>query len=132
MSKVILTLSGVTQLSAHHSSISTIPGVKTHGTPLIVHTDLDSAFIWNVTSCQSQLTSCTWSYRHKGVSHPDKWSSDCTLCRTCKPVSVAEAKIAPHMSSHPSGISLCFQCTALNLGGKHSELRYKNESFSFS
>ena len=62
---MILTLSGVSQLSTHHSSISTIPGVKTHSTPLIVHADLHSAFIWNVTSCQSQLTSCTWSYRHK-------------------------------------------------------------------
>ena len=54
-----LTLSGISQLSTHHSSISTSPGVITHSTPHIVHAVLHSAFICYVTSCQSQLASCT-------------------------------------------------------------------------
>ena len=56
------TLSRISQLSTHHSSISTSPGVITHSTPHIVHANLHSAFVWNVTSCQSQ-TSFTWSYK---------------------------------------------------------------------
>ena len=55
------TLSGVAQVSTHHCSISSSPGVSTHSTPHIVHADLHSAFIWNVTSCQSQLTICARS-----------------------------------------------------------------------
>ena len=56
-----LTLSGVSQLLTHDSSIISSPGVNTDCAPLIIHADLHSAFIWNVTSCQSQLTSCTWN-----------------------------------------------------------------------
>ena len=44
------TLSRISQLSTHHSSISTSPRVVTHSTPHIVHADLHSAFISNVTS----------------------------------------------------------------------------------
>ena len=54
-----LTLCKISQLSTHNSGISTFPGVITHSTPLIVHADLNSAFIGYVTSCQPQLTSCT-------------------------------------------------------------------------
>ena len=58
----MLTLSQwVTQLLTHHRSISTSPGVITHSTPQVVYADLHSAFIGNVTSCQSYLTVCTWS-----------------------------------------------------------------------
>ena len=56
-----MTFSGVAQLSTHHSSISISPEVITHSTPLIVHADLYSTFIHHITSCQSQLTICTWS-----------------------------------------------------------------------
>ena len=58
----LLTFHRVTQLSTHHSGISASPGVITHSAPHIVHTDLHSAFIWNVTTYQPQLTSCAWSY----------------------------------------------------------------------
>ena len=53
---MLLTLNRVAQLSTHHSSISTSPGVITYSTPHIVDADLKSTFIFNVTSCQSQLT----------------------------------------------------------------------------
>ena len=58
---LLLTLSGVTQLSTHYGSISTIPGCITHSTPTIVHTDLHPPFVFNITSSQSQLTSYTRS-----------------------------------------------------------------------
>ena len=60
-----LTLNRVAQLSTYHRSISISPGFKAYSAPHIVHADLHSAFIWNVTSCQSQLTSCTWSCMKK-------------------------------------------------------------------
>ena len=60
-SVLALTIGWVVKLSTHHCSINTSPGNSTHSAPHIVHADLHSAFIWNVTSCQSQLTSCTWS-----------------------------------------------------------------------
>ena len=41
----LLTLTRISQLSTHHSGISTPPGVITHSTPQIVNTDLHSAFI---------------------------------------------------------------------------------------
>ena len=56
----MLTLSGVSQLSTHHSGISNSPEVITHSAPHTVHADLHSAFVCNVSSCQSQLTSYTW------------------------------------------------------------------------
>ena len=57
------TLSGISELSTHHSGIITTPGVITHCAPHIsTNTDLHSPFIWNVASCQLQLTSCTWCY----------------------------------------------------------------------
>ena len=59
----VLTFSGVSQLSTYHSSIITSPGAITHSAPHTVHTDLHSAFICNITSCQSQLTTCTRSWR---------------------------------------------------------------------
>jgi len=37
----ILTVSGESQLSASHISIISIPQVITHGTPLVVHADLN-------------------------------------------------------------------------------------------
>ena len=58
---IILTLEYVAQLSTHHNGIRASPGVITHSTPLIVYADLHSAFICHITSCQSQLTICTWS-----------------------------------------------------------------------
>ena len=67
---MLQTLGGISQLSTHHSSFSDSPGVKTHSTPHIVHADLHSAFILNVTSYQPQLTSYTWNcmqYRTKVV-----------------------------------------------------------------
>ena len=57
----VLTLSRVSKLSTHHSGITTAPGVITHSAPHIVHTDLHSALIGNVTTNQSQLTSCARS-----------------------------------------------------------------------
>ena len=42
---VMLTFSGISQLSTHHSSISTSPEVITHSTPQVVHADLYSTFI---------------------------------------------------------------------------------------
>ena len=65
---MLLTLSGVSQLPTHHSGISISPQVVTHSTPLTVQADFHSAFILNVSSYQSQLTSCTWSCMHKRVS----------------------------------------------------------------
>ena len=56
--KTALTSGRVPKFLTHYSSISTSPGVITHSAPHIVHTDLNSAFICNVTSCQLQLTSC--------------------------------------------------------------------------
>jgi len=56
----MLTLSGVSQLSTHYSGISNSPEVITHSAPHTVHADLHSAFVCNVSSCQSQLTSYTW------------------------------------------------------------------------
>jgi len=56
-----LTLSREAQLSTHDSGISTSPGVITHSSPHIVNTDLHSAFICYVTTCQSELTICTRS-----------------------------------------------------------------------
>ena len=58
---LFLTFSRVSKLSTHHSGISTVPGVITHSAPHIVHTDLHSALIGNVTSPQSQLTICARS-----------------------------------------------------------------------
>ena len=55
------TLSRISQLPTHNCSINSSPGASTHSTPHIVHADLHSAFIWNVTSYQSQLTSCARS-----------------------------------------------------------------------
>ena len=65
VSMAILTLTGIFQLSTHHSSISASPGVITHSAPLIVRADLHSALIRNVTSCQSQVTIRTWSCMKK-------------------------------------------------------------------
>ena len=64
---ILLTLGEVAQLSTHHSGIWTSPGVITHSTPLIVHANLHSAFIFSVSSYQSQLNivSHTWSYVHE-------------------------------------------------------------------
>ena len=62
-----LTLNRVAQLSTHHSSISIFPGFKAYSAPHIVHADLHSAFIGNVTSYKSQLTSYTGSYIHKHI-----------------------------------------------------------------
>ena len=58
----LLTICGISKLLTHYRSISAIPGIITHSTPQIVCADLHSAFIWNVTSCQSQLTSCANSW----------------------------------------------------------------------
>ena len=41
--KLSLTVSGESQLSAGHTSIISIPEVITHGTPLIVHANLNTA-----------------------------------------------------------------------------------------
>ena len=57
------TLTGISQLSTHHSSIRTSPGVITHSTPQVTYTNLHSAFICNVSSCKSQLAICTWSWK---------------------------------------------------------------------
>ena len=57
----LLTFSGVAQLATHNNSITAVPRVITHCAPQIVQTDLYSAFIWYVTSRQSQ-TSSAWSY----------------------------------------------------------------------
>ena len=57
----VLTLSRVSKLSTHHGGITTAPGVITHSAPHIVHTDLHSPLIGNVTTNQSQLTSCARS-----------------------------------------------------------------------
>ena len=63
---LVLTLSGVTKLSTHHSGISTAPAIITHGTPNIVcYADLHSALIWNVSSSQLQLTRCARGCRIK-------------------------------------------------------------------
>ena len=70
---VLLTISRVPQLSTHHSSIHTFPGVWANNAPHIVHADLHSAFIVNVTSCQSQPTSYTGSYLHKQRSIIIMW-----------------------------------------------------------
>ena len=59
---MVLTLSVVSQLSAHYSNISIIPRIFTHCTPCSSNADLHSALIYKVSSHQSQLTSCTWSY----------------------------------------------------------------------
>ena len=57
-----LTSSKVTQLSTNHSSINAFPGVVTHSTPHIVHTDFNPAFTCTGTSYQLQLTGCARSY----------------------------------------------------------------------
>ena len=59
-----LTLDYVSQLTTHNCSISASPGVITHSTPSVVHTDLYSAFISYVTSSKPQLTICTRSCMH--------------------------------------------------------------------
>ena len=56
LSQKLLTLSGISQLSTHNSSIIAIPRVITHSTPLFVHADLHPAFVWNITSCQSETS----------------------------------------------------------------------------
>ena len=56
---VLLTFRGEAQFPTHHSSIISAPGIITNCAPLIVHADLHSAFIRNVTSGKSQ-TSCAW------------------------------------------------------------------------
>ena len=58
---LLLTLSRVAQLSTHHGSINISPRVITHSPPHIIRADLNSTFICNVTSGQSQLTICTRS-----------------------------------------------------------------------
>ena len=95
-----LTLSRVAQLSTHDSSISISPGFKTYSTPLIVHADLHSAFILNVTSCQSQLTSYTGSYIHKHI----KWLGGCKYYRLL-------VHIDPFLCTIYSYIVLLINCT---------------------
>ena len=53
-----LTLCWVAQLPTHGGSIQASPRVITYSSPYIVHTDLHSAFIYNTTAHQSQLSHC--------------------------------------------------------------------------
>ena len=61
LSEACLTLSRVSELPAHYSSISTAPAIITHSTPHIVYTELHSALIWNIASNQSQFTGYAWN-----------------------------------------------------------------------
>ena len=75
----IRTLSGVSQLSTHHSSIITSPGVIAHSAPQVTYTNLHSAFIWNISSCKSQLAICTWSWKFTSGVHLNWFAHDSNI-----------------------------------------------------